>query len=133
MSRVLVVEDNEDDAFMLQRTMRKADLGPPVFVATDGQMAVDYLSGKVAFSDRSEFPLPNIIFLDLKLPYRGGFEILEWLRSQADLANISVVILSGSDEASDHERAARLGADGYLVKPASVEDVARFASLLNPN
>ncbi len=120
---ILVVEDNEDDVFALRWALKKAKIRNPLQVATDGQVAVHYLDGHVAYSDREKYPLPSFIFLDLKLPYRNGFEVLAWVREQPHLNNIPVVILSGSDEERDHERARSLGVAAYLVKPAKVEQL----------
>jgi CheY-like chemotaxis protein len=120
---ILVVEDNEDDVFALRWALKKAKIGNPVQIVTDGQMAVHYLDARGAYSDREQYPLPSFIFLDLKLPYRNGFEVLAWLRAEPHFDNIPVVILSGSDEERDHERAQALGISAYLVKPATVEQL----------
>lgn len=114
---ILLVEDEEHDVFFMRRAMTKAGLPPPVHVATNGQDAVDYLSGAGEYSDREKFPLPTCTFLDLKLPFIHGFEVLEWVRMQPDLQKVCVFILSASAEESDRRRAAELGATGYLVKP----------------
>lgn len=123
---ILLVEDNEDDVFALKRALRKASVANPVAVVTDGRMAVDYLAGANGFADRTRHPLPFLVFLDLKLPYRDGFEVLAWIRQQAELNSIVVVILTGSDETRDHQRAYALGARSYLVKPASPDDLRRL-------
>jgi CheY-like chemotaxis protein len=122
----LLVEDSEDDAFALKWALKKAQLTNPLHVATDGQQAIDYLSGSGKFSDRQANPLPQLVFLDLKLPYVSGFEVLEWIRNQPDLASIKVVILTGSDEGRDHQRALELNADMYLVKPAEPAELLRM-------
>lgn len=111
---ILLVEDSEDDLFFFRRLCKKAGIACPLAVATDGQQAVQYLSAALAGRDGAV--LPGLIFLDLKLPLRSGFEVLEWIRSQPALARTVVVILSSSAESRDLERAYRLGAQGYLVK-----------------
>jgi two-component system response regulator len=68
--------------------------------------------------------------LDLKLPYRDGFEVLEWIRTQPRLADVMVVMLTGSGEARDRQRALALGARSYLVKPATVDDMKRLVATL---
>src|SRR6267142_4902399 len=85
---ILLVEDNEDDVFLMQRAMSKANLRPPLHVAVNGQDAIDYLVGTGAYADRAAYPLPHCIFLDLKLPFVDGFEVLEWLGAQPALAHI---------------------------------------------
>jgi len=105
----------------MQRALKSADISNPVFVAEDGLKAVDYLSGAGQFTDRTAFPLPGLIFLDLKMPGKIGLEVLAWLRQQEHLRSIVVVILTSSQEPSDLRDAYRLGANSFLVKPSTTE------------
>ena len=118
---ILLVEDDENDAFFMQRAMAKTGLEYPVQVVMDGQEALDYLSGSGKFSERAKYPLPHCIFLDLKLPFVHGFEVLKWIREQPALRETIVFILTSSPEERDRERAAELGAKRYLVKPPTPE------------
>lgn len=122
-SGILLVEDDDNDVFLMQRAMSKANIGAPVHVAVNGQEAIDYLSGEGKFSDRTVYPLPHCIFLDLKLPFVHGFEVLEWIRSQPSLQEINVLILTSSGEERDRQRATQLGAKGYLVKPPTAQSL----------
>lgn len=118
---VLLVEDNDDDLFFFRRLLSKAGLKPQLSIATDGQQAIEQL--KQAKETRK---VPRLMFLDLKLPLRGGFEVLQWARSQPEFAQMVVVVLSSSAEARDVEQAYALGAQGYLVKypePAAFQDI----------
>ena len=128
---ILLVEDNDDDVFGLRRAIKKAAITNPLRVLTDGQQAIDYLTAATDAMKAAEFPLPFLVLLDLKLPYRDGFEVLEWIRSQANLAPVVVVMLTGSDERRDHQRAYALGARSYLVKPASADDIKRLLESLH--
>ena len=119
---ILLVEDDENDAFFFQRAMRKTGMTTPVQVARDGQEAIAYLQGAGKFARREEFPLPDIILLDLKLPFVMGLDVLKWIRQQSRLAPI-VIILSSSQEEADIAAAYRLGANGYLVKPAETSEL----------
>lgn len=112
----LLVEDNEDDAFFMRRAFKEAGLQNPLHVVTSGEEAIEYLAGQNAFADRSEFPLPDMILLDLKMPGLGGFEVLSWIR-QEQKSRVPIAILTSSPEAIDRKRAAELGADCYLLKP----------------
>lgn len=114
---ILLVEDSEDDVFIMRHNLKRAGIANPLQVVTDGQMAVDYLSGKGSFSDRERFPLPSIVFLDLKLPYLHGFEVLDWVRQQRSLKSLAIIVLTSSNEERDRQRAQALGARSYLVKP----------------
>ena len=122
-SRILLVEDDEDDVFLMQRAMSRANLDLPMHVAINGQDAIDYLSGTGKYNDRASYPLPLCIFLDLKLPFIHGFEVLQWIRGQPLLRHISVLILTSSPEESDRARAKALGAKAYLVKPPTPESL----------
>jgi CheY-like chemotaxis protein len=123
---ILLVEDNPDDVFIFKLALRDANITTSVSVAVDGQEAVDYLSGASKYSDREQYPLPFIVFLDLKMPFLDGFEVLSWIRTQPPLRGIAAVILSGSDEARDHQKANELRADGYLVKPPEPQVILKF-------
>jgi CheY-like chemotaxis protein len=118
---ILVVEDGDDDLFFLKRALKNAAITDELRVATNGQQAIDYLGGQQDYADRAKSPLPWMIFLDLKLPYKSGFEVLEWVRHQPQLESIKVIILTSSPEHRDIDRATQLGAHGYLVKPPKAE------------
>jgi CheY-like chemotaxis protein len=128
---ILLVEDSEDDAFLMRYVMEKSGVDNPLQIVTDGQMALDYLSGAGEYRDRKRFPLPFIVFLDLKLPYVHGFEVLAWIRQQPDLGGIPVVMLTGSAETRDRDKAASLGARCYIVKPPTTETLKEILQAVN--
>lgn len=116
---ILLVEDNEDDIFFMQRAFEEAGLNNPLHVVMDGREAINYLDGRDAFADRAAHPFPNFVFLDLKLPFVDGFGVLTWLRQEKRSA-LPVAILSSSPEEVDMRRARELGASCYLLKPPNV-------------
>jgi CheY-like chemotaxis protein len=116
---ILLVEDDPNDVFLMKRAMSKANLDLPLHIATNGEEAIDYLSGVGTYADRQAYPLPDCVFLDLKMPFMSGFDVLEWLREQPSLSDLKVVVLTSSPEDRDRERALELGARGYAVKPPS--------------
>jgi CheY-like chemotaxis protein len=113
---VLLVEDSEDDLFFFRRLFAKAGLTMPLAVAMDGQKAIDHLQRSIDPALPERPPVPRLVFLDLKLPLKGGFEVLQWIRSRPEFAEMFVVVLSSSAEARDVTQAFALGAQGYLVK-----------------
>jgi len=121
-SAVLLVEDNEDDIFLMRRLFRRAEIAFPLLVVTDGQQAVDYLAGANEYGDREKHPLPAVVFLDLKLPFLRGFDVLAWIRTQRQLDALKVVVLTSSIEDQDRERAEAFGV-AYLVKPPQPEAI----------
>lgn len=120
---ILVAEDDPDDAFMLRRAFTAANIANPVAFVSDGDEAIAYLAGTGRYADRDLHPLPVVILLDLKMPRRSGFEVLEWLRAQPGVGRLPVVVLTSSRESRDVTRAYELGANSYLVKPSSPEDL----------
>jgi CheY-like chemotaxis protein len=105
----------------MRRALKKTGLELPLHVVSDGKAALDYLDGVAEYADRERYPLPLLVFLDLKLPYLNGFEVLEWIRHHPVVRELNVVILTSSDEERDSKRAQELGVSGYLVKPPRPE------------
>jgi CheY-like chemotaxis protein len=127
MKLILQVEDDPNDVFLLQRAMKKAGVENPLQITTDGEEAIDYLRGAGKFADREKFPFPTLILLDLKLPRVMGLEVLRIIRQQHGNA-LPILILSASSEESDIAAAYRLGANGFLTKPAQndkLEEIVR--------
>lgn len=124
---ILLVEDSEDDIFLMKRALKAAGIINPLHVVEDGQEAVDYLSGKGIYADRLSHPLPAVVFLDLKLPIRMGLDVLAWIRGQQEFANTVVVVLTSSNEPSDLKEAYRLGVNSYLVKPPTAAQMLELA------
>jgi CheY-like chemotaxis protein len=125
---LLLVEDNEDDAFLMKRSLKMAEIEQPVHVAADGQQAIDYLAGNGPYADRSAYPLPSVVFLDLKLPFKSGHEVLAWIKSRQELAETIVIVLTSSNQPSDLREAYRLGANSYAIKPTAAQQLVEFAT-----
>jgi CheY-like chemotaxis protein len=124
---ILVAEDDTDDAFFLQRAFKMAGISTWLQFVRDGQEAIDYLSGEGVFADRTVHPTPDLLLLDLKMPRMNGFQVLEWVRQQPGLKRLPVIIFSSSDEGKDINRAYDLGANSYLIKPHSSEELINVA------
>jgi CheY-like chemotaxis protein len=125
---ILQVEDDAHDVFLLQRAFMQAGISNPVHVATDGQMAIDYLAGTDQFANRARYPLPSLVLLDLKLPRKSGREVLQWIRAQLGLRRLIVIVFTSAPYIGDVGLAYDLGANSFLVKPTDFSrylDVAR--------
>lgn len=120
---ILLVDDNEDDVFIMQTAFKKLRIPNPIRTVTDGEEAIAYLSGEGRYGDRAEYPLPGVVLLDLNMPRRNGFEVLAWIRKQPRLRTLTVHILSASMRQVDVEHALTLGANSYLVKPSKVQEL----------
>ena len=128
---ILLVEDNPDDVALFRRAMHKAALDYSLQEVGDGEAAIAYLSGEGIYADRSNYPLPRLVLLDLKLPRKSGHEVLEWLRDQPELRRLPVVVLTTSREVSDINRAYDLYVNSYLVKPFSFDGLMDMVRTLH--
>ena len=113
------MEDEEDDVLFMRRAFKKAGLEPGFRAVENGQEAIAYLAGDGAYADRSEYPVPILILLDLNLPLVSGFEVLRWVRQQSQFRTLPVIIFSSSPRSEDRLMAEELGANEYVEKPGS--------------
>jgi CheY-like chemotaxis protein len=127
---ILLAEDREDDILLIRKAFQKAFIHNPLQIVRDGEEAIAYLSGEGKYSNRSEYPLPDLMLLDLKMPRMNGFEVLEWIRRQPGLSTLRVVVLTASDLMRDVNSAYKLGANSFLVKPTDFEDVVHMGKFL---
>lgn len=122
-SDILLVDDSETDVdlFLIAHEQNKS--AAVVTVARDGVEAVDVLLGNKSESGGAKQALPRLVLLDLNMPRLNGFEVLERLRADERTRQLPVVIFSSSDQRSDEREAQRLGANGYVRKPAGFENL----------
>jgi len=125
---ILVVEDDPDDREMLARAFRKAKVEIPLRFAVEGDEAVSIL-GEITRNPSLASPI--VVLLDLKLPRRSGFEVLEWIKAQGSLRQVPVIVLTSSREKVDLERAYDLGANSYLVKPTRPDSLLRMVEQIH--
>ena len=127
----LLAEDSENGVFLMQRALQASGIPNPLQVVKDGAEVIAYLSGHNQYQNRSEYPLPAVVLLDLNLPRKNGFEILEWMRTQPTLKRIVVIILTASNRSADADRAYDLGANFYLTKPSKFDDLVKMTKCLH--
>lgn len=130
MADILMVEDNPNDAELTIRALRKKHLANPVYVAQDGQEALDFLFHTGAHSTSNSTCLPKVILLDLKLPKVSGLEVLKAVKENEKTRTIPVVILTSSREDPDIKAAYDLGANSYVVKPVEFDQFVEALSSL---
>src|SRR5256885_17122037 len=94
--QVLMVDDSEDDCLLLKMALSRTNRLRFIGSLSDGEELVSYISGRGKYADRESYPLPDMLLLDLMMPRKNGFEVLEWLRSQPFANDMVVVVLSGS-------------------------------------
>jgi CheY-like chemotaxis protein len=115
--QVLLVDDSDDDRFLLQRSLKSHAGFRVVAEVRDGEDAIRYIAGESIFSDRERYPFPDLVLLDLKMPRKTGYEVLAWLQTQA-FEKLRVVVLSGSFLPEDVAKSLELGAHAYHMKTA---------------
>ena len=126
---ILLVEDEKTDAMLFRRALEKITAHPPIVEIANGDDAVDYLAGNGKYTDRGQYPLPHMVVLDIKLPRRSGFEVLDWIRSQPEKLRFTpVLMLSSSDRVDDVESSYDRGANAYVSKPFGSDEYNRLAS-----
>src|SRR5215469_11137591 len=127
---ILLAEDEEDYVLLVQKAFLEAHIPNPLYVVSTGKELMSYLQGAGKYANRDEYPLPDLLLLDLKLPGYSGFEVLAWLRSQPGLRGLRVLVLTSSDQMKDVNDAYRLGANSFLVKPYDFQDLVHFSKLI---
>lgn len=135
---ILIVEDNENDAEMALRALKKNNLTNHVLVVPDGEEALDFIFARGKYEYRKDYKRPRMILLDLKLPKVDGMEVLRAMKENAETRIIPVIILTSSREECDLLDSYRLGVNSYIVKPVdfdkfvnAVHDLGMYWLLLN--
>jgi CheY-like chemotaxis protein len=123
---ILLVEDNPMDVELTLRAFAKAGLSTPVEVARDGEEALRWVAAWQAGG-----PLPWVVLLDLKLPKVDGLDVLRHIKEQSSLRSVPVVVLTSSEEDRDVRDAYALGANAYVVKPASFDKLMHLVAQIN--
>jgi len=127
---ILLAEDREDDVLLVKKAFQSPEMNCRLQVVRDGEQAISYLSGEGQFRDREQFPFPDLLLLDLKMPRVDGFEVLRWIRQHPRLRNLRVVVLTASNQIRDVNEAYRIGANSFLVKPLDFENFVETSKAL---
>ena len=126
---ILLVEDDISDFRLIQRAFAKIRPTLPMIRLSHGDDAVAYLAGDAPYENRSLHPFPCVILLDIKLPRRSGFEVLEWVRNQeSTLKRVPIIMLTSSNHHVDVNKAYELGVNSYLVKPSNNSELEQLVS-----
>jgi CheY-like chemotaxis protein len=121
---ILLVEDNTFDVKLIEAAIARTPGEIVLIRVDDGDKAVQYLTGVTPFDDREKYPIPITMILDIKLPKRSGFEVLQWLRSQeGPIKRLPTVMLTSSKHQVDIDQAFERGTNAYLTKPRSIKEL----------
>jgi len=128
---ILLAEDREDDVLIIKKAFAQSPLPYTMRVVRDGEQAIQYLKAEPPYSDRVKNPFPSVILLDLKMPRRDGFEVLQWIREQPELFGTRVVVLTSSVISADINRAYEAGANSFLTKPSDFQSYVELTEFIN--
>lgn len=128
---LLLVEDNPMDIELILHAFKDVRLGNTIHTAENGQKALDYLFGKGKYADRRQYPLPDIILLDLKMPGIDGHEVLRRIKCTEKLKRLPVIILTSSRDEGDRAMSYDNGANSYLVKPVAFDEFLKVVKTVS--
>ncbi|NQU64297.1 MAG: response regulator [SAR324 cluster bacterium] len=122
LGAILLVEDEQDHAELIMRALKEdGAIINEIFWVKNGQEAIDFISHEGSYNAENA-PRPSLILLDVQLPRKNGFEVLQELKSEENYKDIPVVMLTTTSNSSDVEKALKLGANDYIVKPIQFQD-----------
>jgi two-component system, response regulator len=135
---VLLVEDNDDEAELAIRELKKNNLANDLLRVNDGEEALEFIFGTGRYEGRDVECPPKVILLDLKMPKVDGIEVLRAVRNDDRTKKIPVVVLTSSNEEKDIVSAYELGVNSYIVKPIdfqkfsnSIKEIGYYWLVLN--
>ncbi len=127
---VLYAEDDENDTFFMQRAFIRLERPDILYVVGDGAQAEEYLKQTLVVAEQTGKQPLKLLLLDIKMPYRSGLEVLEWVRQSPLFSDLLVVMLTSSTLEQDISASAAKGANAYLVKPLEAEDLSTLVDTL---
>lgn len=127
---ILVAEDRDDDVVLIRRAFELSRMPHALFFVENGEQAMLYLKGEGKYGNRAEYPLPDLLLLDLNMPRMDGFEVIEWVRKQPGLAALRILVLTSSSQMRDVNRAYLLGANSFLVKPHDFDNFVELSKTI---
>ena len=133
MKTILYVEDDEHDVFFLRRAFRTHAPELRLENVTSVSDAIEYLNGAGQFANRKEFPLPDLVVSDVTIPGGSGFELVRWIRDHSRVKKIPVILLTGTAQELQVEKAQASGADFCIEKSTDFKELlAKIQILLEP-
>ena len=118
--KILLVEDLEEHVLIIRKTLEGSRLRNSVFVASDGEEALDFLYNRGDYADKKKYPKPDLILLDLRLPKLDGIEVLEQIKHEEGIKDIPVVVLTSSERDDDIIKTYEKGVKSYILKSALI-------------
>ena len=120
---ILYVDDDKNDALIVEHAVKKEKLPAQVFAVRDGCDAAEWLTGTGLYVDASKFPRPDLLIIDLRMPRNSGFDLLDFVQARRELKKIPVIVYSASEDPADKLRAFQSGANAYVNKSEGTEEL----------
>ena len=127
---ILVVEDDEDDYFLISSTLDNTDFDCDVGWVKNGEEAMNYLLRQNQWQDPIESPIPSLIFLDINLHKKNGFEVLQEMQQNPSLKNLLTVVLTSSKNKANINTAYDFGANSHVQKPSQISQFTNGLQLI---
>ncbi len=128
---LLMADDDEDDCMLMKNAVREVFHPEHFLCLADGQELMDYLLRRGVYTDIKKFPPPDLVFLDLNMPRKGGFETLKEIKEHPELRAIPILIYSTTQEQEQVELCYKLGANSYITKPMSFDTLIKTVKCLS--
>jgi CheY-like chemotaxis protein len=129
MKHLLLVEDEETDVFLFRRALIKAEIDVTLSEVDNGRAAIEFLGQTGEFAGRPDELTPDLVLLDLHIPFVNGLDVLRWIRQNRP-PSLPVVILTASQSEPDLKEAYNCGANSFLVKPTSLDGLIELVGVL---
>jgi CheY-like chemotaxis protein len=120
---ILLVEDDPDDARLIGRAFERGGILNRIHVVSEGQAAIAYLLGEGLYADRSAYPFPIFVLLDLVMPVTSGFDVLHWIKAHPVFRTLPVIALSGLTDLARINQVYHMGALTFMLKPLRSEEL----------
>jgi DNA-binding response OmpR family regulator len=125
---ILMIEDDLNDVLLMKRAFTANNISNSFVVCRDGEEAVEYLSK--ASGGAESYQYPGLIIIDLKMPRKSGLEVLKWLKDHPEFYVVPTIVFTSSSQRMDVKLAYGLGANSYVVKPATFEQLKTTISTI---
>ena len=130
ITTLLLADDDPEDRMLVHDALEEANWAVDLREVEDGDELIDYLRRRGRYADPDDSPRPGLILLDLKMPGRGGLQVLEEIKHASPHSRIPIVVLTTSSAEEDIVGAYELGANSYIVKPSSLSTLVEAMQAL---
>ena len=120
---ILIAEDDRQDVELIRRVLEQSRILNRLQFVSDGEQTIAYLTGAGKYADRETYPYPVLLLLDLSMPNKSGFDVLEWMQGNSVGKDVAVVVLTAVTDTREINRAYKLGAHSFLMKPLGTQDL----------